>query len=138
MKKKKINIMFTVLIIFMTIFILGTVLSASFHELVLTIIFAILLIISLITILIAFCYTIKYCYYTCPKCHQNFKPTNAEIIFALHTFTKRYLKCPHCNKKVWCYEDFVDEKKMIRVKSNLFLFISSCIKCSMNDNSIFI
>ncbi len=110
-RKNKINIMFVVSIIFMAIFILGTVLSASFHEFVLTIIFAILLIISLIIILIVSCYAIKYYYYICPKCRQNFKPTKAEIIFSLHTFTKRHLKCPNCNKKVWCYEDIDEEKK---------------------------
>lgn len=95
----------------MLIFLLGTILSACFHELVLTIIFASLLVISLISILIVFCYAIKYCHYTCPKCHQNFKPTKVKIIFALHTPTKRYLKCPNCNKKFWCYENFVDDEK---------------------------
>ena len=48
----------------------------------------------------------KYVKFICPKCNQTFKPSANAIIWAIHTPTKRLLKCPHCNTKSWCKEDF--------------------------------
>ena len=49
---------------------------------------------------------IKYVKFVCPKCNQIFKPSANAIIWAIHTPNKRLLKCPHCNTKSWCKEDF--------------------------------
>ena len=49
---------------------------------------------------------IKYVKFVCPKCNQTFKPSNSAIIWAMHTPTKRRLKCPHCDAKSWCKEKF--------------------------------
>ena len=49
---------------------------------------------------------IKYVKFVCPNCNQIFKPTNNAIIWAMHTPTKRHLKCPNCNTKSWCKEKF--------------------------------
>lgn len=40
-------------------------------------------------------------YYVCKKCNHKYTPTYKEALFAMHTFTRRYLKCPKCNKKTW-------------------------------------
>ncbi len=39
--------------------------------------------------------------YKCDKCGEKFAPTLSAYIFAPHTFSRRYLKCPHCGKKCW-------------------------------------
>lgn len=39
--------------------------------------------------------------YECEKCGEKFVPTLSAYLLAPHTFTKRYLKCPHCGKKRW-------------------------------------
>lgn len=39
--------------------------------------------------------------YKCEKCGEKFIPTLTAYLLALHTFKKRYLKCPHCGKKSW-------------------------------------
>lgn len=49
---------------------------------------------------------VKYVKFVCPKCNQTFKASASSIIWAIHTATKRRLKCPHCNTKSWCKEDF--------------------------------
>ena len=68
------------------------------------------LIITLIIFVPVFIITIvlytKYVHFICPKCNQKFKPSNSAIIWSIHTPTKRKLKCPHCNAKSWCKEDF--------------------------------
>jgi len=40
--------------------------------------------------------------YECKKCHKRFKPTFLSYFLAMHTLTKRYLKCPHCGKESFC------------------------------------
>ena len=47
----------------------------------------------------------KYVKFACPKCKQEFRASARTIIWAIHTPTKRLLKCPHCNAKSWCKED---------------------------------
>ena len=41
--------------------------------------------------------------FICEHCKSEIKPTIFEIIvlFILGSPTKRYLKCPNCNKKTW-------------------------------------
>ncbi|MBP5426438.1 MAG: hypothetical protein J6Y29_00840 [Clostridiales bacterium] len=40
-------------------------------------------------------------YYECRECHNRFVPTYFTAIVAPHTITKRFLRCPKCNKKTW-------------------------------------
>ena len=40
--------------------------------------------------------------YECKNCGHKFKPTLTAYIFGAHTFTRRYLRCPHCNEKSFC------------------------------------
>ena len=44
----------------------------------------------------------KYVKFVCPKCNQIFKVSGKAIICSIHTPTKRLLKCPNCNTKLWC------------------------------------
>lgn len=41
------------------------------------------------------------CCYKCKNCEHEFKPTYNESVWACHTITKRYLKCPKCGKRTW-------------------------------------
>ena len=60
--------------------------------------------------IVLFVYTIviymRYVKFVCTKCHQTFKASKSAILWAIHTPTKRRLRCPHCNTKSWCKEDF--------------------------------
>lgn len=40
-------------------------------------------------------------YYECKNCHHKFKPSYKEMFWAMHLGTKRYLKCPKCQKYSW-------------------------------------
>ena len=40
--------------------------------------------------------------FECKHCGEKFVPTLGAYIMGIHTPTRRYLKCPHCNKKSWC------------------------------------
>ncbi|MBQ7769656.1 MAG: helix-turn-helix transcriptional regulator [Clostridia bacterium] len=40
--------------------------------------------------------------YQCSVCKERFEPTLAAYIFGMHTFHKRYLKCPKCGVRNWC------------------------------------
>ena len=48
--------------------------------------------------------------FICTKCNKQFKPTVRAGIMGPHTITRRYLKCPHCNKKSWAKETWNFEK----------------------------
>ena len=39
--------------------------------------------------------------FKCRKCDKRFIPTKAAYFMGLHTITRRYLRCPHCNQKSW-------------------------------------
>lgn len=39
--------------------------------------------------------------FECTKCGHRFMPTTTEYLFAVHTATRRYLKCPKCGKNNW-------------------------------------
>ena len=64
--------------------------------------FCVMMILLILTIVIY----VRYIKFVCPKCNQTFKPKASAIIWAMHTPTKRHLKCPHCNNKSWCKEHF--------------------------------
>ena len=40
-------------------------------------------------------------YYECQKCHHKYVPKYSKVYFAMHTGTKRYMKCPKCNERTW-------------------------------------
>ena len=44
--------------------------------------------------------------YICPECHQVFKPSLKEALFANHTPTTRKLTCPNCGHKGFCVETY--------------------------------
>lgn len=49
--------------------------------------------------------------YICPQCHEVFKPTRKEAIFAGHTPTLRKLTCTCCGYKGFCVETYGEEEK---------------------------
>lgn len=40
--------------------------------------------------------------YKCKNCGNEFVPTYAQALNAMHFGTTRYLKCPNCKKRTWC------------------------------------
>ena len=40
--------------------------------------------------------------YKCKNCGHEITPTYTEALYAMHSGTTRYLKCPKCNKRTWC------------------------------------
>ena len=40
--------------------------------------------------------------YKCKHCGHEIVPTYSEVLWAMHSGTTRYLKCPKCNKRSWC------------------------------------
>lgn len=48
--------------------------------------------------------------FICNKCNKQFKPTVSASIMGMHTTTRRFLRCPHCNQKSWAKETW-DIKK---------------------------
>ena len=67
----------------------------------------ILLIVSMIFLYICIFYLAKYDYetgiYKCKKCGRTFKPTFEAYFWGAHTIKTRYLKCPDCGQKSWCF-----------------------------------
>lgn len=53
--------------------------------------------------------------YICPNCHEVFKPSFKEVLWANHTSKTRKLTCTHCHKKGWCVETYDESSE----KSNL-------------------
>ena len=49
--------------------------------------------------------------FICAKCNKQFKPTVSASILGMHTITRRYLRCPHCNQKSWAKETWNIEKE---------------------------
>lgn len=41
-------------------------------------------------------------YFECMKCHHRFLVKPTSYIMAMHTITRRYLKCPKCGIRNWC------------------------------------
>lgn len=77
-------------------------------------------VISIITICIVFLLPCFYALkleisvgaYKCKNCGYEIVPTYLEALFAMHSGTTRYLKCPKCQKHSWC-------KKVLSDKSDL-------------------
>lgn len=40
--------------------------------------------------------------YECPECGERFVPSMGEYMMALHTITRRRLRCPKCGAKRYC------------------------------------
>lgn len=40
--------------------------------------------------------------YKCKNCGHEIVPTYSEALWAMHSGTTRYLKCPECGKRTWC------------------------------------
>lgn len=40
-------------------------------------------------------------YYECSKCHHKYIPTYKQILFSMHGFRTRYMKCPKCKCSSW-------------------------------------
>ena len=55
-------------------------------------------------------YYFKSVAYICPHCHQVFKPSLKEALFAHHTPKMRRLTCPKCNHTGLCIEIFADKE----------------------------
>ena len=49
-------------------------------------------------------YYMEHVAYMCPHCNKVFSPSARENLFAMHTPTKRKLRCPDCGTKTWCTE----------------------------------
>ena len=60
--------------------------------------------IVVILCIIMFNYYCKYAAFICPECHEVFRATKKEILWAAHTPKTRKLTCPHCGKKSFCIE----------------------------------
>ncbi len=45
---------------------------------------------------------LSYGSFECPDCGEKFTPSMKEYIFAPHTPTRRYLRCPGCGDKKMC------------------------------------
>ena len=53
-------------------------------------------------------YMYKHAVYRCPECHDLFKPSLKEVVFAAHTPTLRKLTCTHCGFRGYCVEIFTE------------------------------
>ena len=65
-----------------------------------------------VTLLIATCIVyFSNAEFICTKCNKQFKPSIGQGLMAVHTATRRYLKCPHCQEKSWAKETWNFEYK---------------------------
>ena len=48
--------------------------------------------------------------FECSKCHHRFMPTTGAYLMAVHTITRRHLKCPKCGVRNWCKRTLTLEK----------------------------
>ena len=49
--------------------------------------------------------------YRCKQCGHEIVPTYSEALWAMHSGTTRYLKCPKCDKRTWCKKVWKKEEK---------------------------
>lgn len=54
-------------------------------------------------------YYFRHVAYICPQCHEIFKPTFKEALFAYHTPRTRKLTCPKCSHRGHCVETYGEE-----------------------------
>ena len=40
--------------------------------------------------------------FTCHLCGKEFHPEWTQLLFEIHAFNEHRIKCPYCNKKVFC------------------------------------
>lgn len=64
---------------------------------------AVILVICAILLCVIYMVFVKH---KCPKCGTVFKGNKVEVFFAPHSATKRYMRCPMCNIKLWCEDCF--------------------------------
>ncbi len=102
-RKKFYLFMFPTFITATLLFIISCIIMDKLNIWIPMLVTGILFIIVFVVIMVIYIKKVKF---ICPNCKQMFKPTNNAIIWAMHTPTKRRLKCPHCNTKSWCKEDF--------------------------------
>ena len=51
--------------------------------------------------------------FKCKHCGHKFTPKLAAFVYGMHTWNKRYLKCPHCQKKSFCqFESYKQQNKL--------------------------
>jgi len=43
--------------------------------------------------------------FRCPSCNHEMVPNFKEYILSPHVFTRRYMKCPECDKNKWFKKD---------------------------------
>lgn len=96
---KVLNSSFWTIIITNTIFliIIGLIVENKIENE--NIIMAISVSIFVISCFAAVYYEISSGYYVCEHCNYKFKSKYMKALLAPHAFTKRYLRCPNCNKK---------------------------------------
>ena len=103
-KAKKLYITMVILTIISIIALCGSIVAFTYEHNVLLLVLSILS--SVIVFVLTMIVYIRFVKFACPKCNQVFKASTNAIIWAIHTPTKRLLKCPHCNTKSWCKEHF--------------------------------
>ena len=86
------------------------VLDAIFARLEMTVYALVTSIILLFVIIAMVIIYFRFVKFKCPKCGLLFKSKKTEIFFAAHTPTKRKMRCPVCNEKLWCEDCFEKEK----------------------------
>lgn len=103
-KAKKVYIIMVILTILSVIALCGAIIAFSYEHNVLLLVSNILS--TLFLLILTMIIYVQYVKFVCPKCNQTFKASANAIIWAMHTPTKRLLKCPHCNAKSWCKDHF--------------------------------
>lgn len=95
--------MYAILIIFcllsLLVFLASCFVYEKYKNLIFMLISMFLVIFSIILVMIFY---VKVAKFECPNCKSVFKPKSLTIIMAVHTMSKRRLKCPYCNKTNWC------------------------------------
>ena len=56
-------------------------------------------------------YYFSHIFYICPECHQVFRPSFKEALFARHTTTTRKLTCTNCGHHGFCVETAADTEE---------------------------
>lgn len=91
---------FAGLIVGILFFVVGEVLRVN------TSIRVIMIVLGIIIIIVsagrACVLELSYGSFECPDCGEKFTPSIKEYIFAPHTPTRRYLRCPGCGDKKMC------------------------------------
>jgi len=105
--KTKYIVLISLLIFDLLLFCASAVLTEFYRNLWWTIL------ITVILLIVLFVFTIiiymKHIEFICAKCETQFKAKNKDIILAIHTPTKRYLRCPSCGEESWCKETFIEK-----------------------------